>query len=290
MIRYLIIFTWLLIQVQFHCLDAQSNGILGFYDNLVRTYQSPYCPGVIVKHYSSPKPIRHETPGRECSNWDEAELIIVTITQDVKMRILDFRREGTVDDVIGSTYFHQEPVVILSGGFYSEYKAPIGHIIINGKEVNALDPYWEGGQGGVIAQKNDGEIRIISLFDWQYMDANNFDFALQSLPIVIEYGENAIFDSSIQCANRIGIGRNDNDDIVLALVVAPSSRQAVSLYELGILLSHPTYLGGPGLEEFIALDGGPSVYLKVPRLPGVEFGRDANHKGYIPNMITIEYK
>ncbi len=129
--------------------------------------------------------------------------------------------------------------------------APVGLLIVEGREVNAFDPEKARNPLTGILYRKGAEFGIIPARERTKLQAP--DIAVQSGPLIVDPGgRNGIRTNNFDRLNRSAIGI-DNEGRLLAVHIVGG----LSLFEFGELLSAQ---GADGLqcERAINLDGGPS--------------------------------
>lgn len=220
------------------------------------------------------------------SSWASTELVIVKIKVDSRFELHDIRKDNTLDILLKQiSYGVTNPLVVMSGGFFDTdngNKHPIGLVIENFREISEYH-LWD--EGGILIQQPGEDFLIVPVDMYEVMEFQRINYALQSLPLVVEDGEIAIRSKSSKKGHRIGIGYDKSGNVIIACGFAPHPA-SFSLYDFAHLLTYPESKGGPDLDSFIALDGGPSIYLHIPSL-NLRFGRKIQETGYIANLLSI---
>jgi len=94
--------------------------------------------------------------------------------------------------------------------------------------------------------------------------AQKADSAIESSPILIQDGQNGMRRDDGVRADRVAAGLSTDGDVALFAAVGRNGG-GVSLYEFEELIRAAAATPGKTLADVIALDGGPSAHLWLPR-------------------------
>lgn len=115
--------------------------------------------------------------------------------------------------------------------------------------------------GGFLA--TDG--RALKVFDRDHAgEAEKADNAIESSPILIQAGLNGMRRDDGVHADRVAAGVTTDGDVVLFAAIGRDGG-GVSLYEFEELIRAGAAVQGKTLADVIAMDGGPSAHLWLPR-------------------------
>lgn len=197
--------------------------------------------------------------------------------KDVRLKVKDIRRQGMLNGIYEAVSFGDE-FIVLSGGFFDDNKKPDGLVVVNRQVISNLEP-WD--QGGIIYQKGI-IIGLTHIKQWTLMP-NQVDYALQSKPLVVERGNNGICVNQDIRANRVGIGFNNRNELLICGAFSRNLK-AISLYDFGKLMALSVQRGGPGGRNVLGLEGGPGAHIYIPPM-GKHFGYGNNN--FVANTIHL---
>jgi phosphodiester glycosidase len=172
-------------------------------------------------------------------------------------------------------------IVVESGGYFGNKDdgspIPLGLVIAAG-ELKNPKVRWQS--GGVIVMKN-GETKIMPIAAFTMNNA--ITEALQSKPIVVKNQAMDILSNQPDFYNRTAVGLDVGGGYVCVGAFAENGH-AVTLFEFAELLCRLHDIGGPKLNDALALDGGPSSHLYIPSIHK-HFGYAGDR--YVPNVLRF---
>ena len=174
-----------------------------------------------------------------------------------------------------------EDFVVQNGGFFengpNETRFPLGLIIADGMQRN---PKVDWGSGGILLRSRD-EARIVPLP--AFGNEPGITEAIQSKPILVKDGKSGIYTSRPEYFNRTAVGLDASGNYI-CIGAFTDNGDAVSLYEFAELLIRLREIGGPSIQDALALDGGPSAHIYIPSIHK-HYGYATDN--YVPNVLRF---
>lgn len=171
-------------------------------------------------------------------------------------------------------------LIVTNGTFYirdTTGTRPLGLVRIDGI---TLSPPSTRTSGGFLAI-NDGKPRV---FPRQAKaEALRAANAIESAPIVEENGTNGIHSDDGIRFDRIGIGLTETGE-TLIIAVFGNDQNGVSLFEFEQMAAWVTDQNSLRIKDFIAMDGGPSAHIYLPKTLDLLGDRGFV---YIPNVVCL---
>ena len=175
----------------------------------------------------------------------------------------------------------KDPILLTNGGFYlqleSGLRKPLGLVISNGVVASPFRPRQNGG----FLVSNGSDVKIIGVN--QPDAARRYKQAVQSTPIMVRSGRNDMRTDDGVLFDRIAVGRTKSGGL-LVVGAFKEAGDAVSLFQMADFMVSMGKSGGPVAEDMLALDGGPSASLIIPKLD-LSFGYTSAN--YLPNGICV---
>jgi Phosphodiester glycosidase len=171
-------------------------------------------------------------------------------------------------------------ILTLNGGFYTrtaQRSAPLGLLRVAGLTRN---PPSGRRYGGFLTIDN-GRIDVIDRA--QAADAQRARDALESSPIVTWNGADGIHGDDGVRFDRVGIGATASGAIIVVGSFG-EDQETVTLTEFSRLSRAAARAQGDPIRKFLAMDGGPSAHIYLPRT-GVLFG--SRGPAYLPDIVCI---
>ncbi len=144
------------------------------------------------------------------------------------------------------------PPVVVNAGFFETDSTPVGMVIVDGERYGTS----LSGHGGMLASK-DGVISLRSLAQTPYHPGEEFDYAVQGRPMLLDPGGVPVnFDLSAELSRRTAVAVDAEGRIMIVVV----NDLAVSLYELRDWMRYH-----PDIDFYAAfnLDGGGSTSIAI---------------------------
>ncbi len=215
------------------------------------------------------------------SPWFGTELCILEVAAKKNiLKVQEIRRHGLPKEI----YEHALPIDAIgavTGGFFGLDKngdpIPFGLVKSDGKLKNPKYPWTSG---GMIVSDSTG-VCIVPVRDFR--DGPAVQQALQSLPILIEAGQDGIRTALDERFDRSAVALT-SDGFLLFLVIHEPGGQAASFAEFSHLLLSLTSTRGGHITWALAMDGGPGAHLFIPSLKRHCGATTAN---YIPNILVV---
>jgi hypothetical protein len=168
--------------------------------------------------------------------------------------------------------------VAVNGGFFlrqGEARKPLGLVRVDGRTLSKAS---RRRSGGVLAIRG-GELQVLPRRN--IAEALAATDAIESTPLVIEAGRNAMRSDDRIRFDRVAIGRA-TDGGVLIVGAFGKNQDSISLWELGVLARAAMKARGGTVRDLLALDGGPSAHIAIgDRLFGYR------GPAYLPNAICL---
>jgi hypothetical protein len=142
--------------------------------------------------------------------------------------------------------------VVTNAGFFETDSTPVGMVIIDGKRYGTS----LSGHGGMLASK-DGVISLRSLARTPFRPGEEFDYAVQGRPMLLDPGGVPVnFDLSAELSRRTAVAVDSEGRLMIVVV----NDLAVSLYELRDWMRYH-----PDIDFYAAfnLDGGGSTSIAI---------------------------
>lgn len=167
-----------------------------------------------------------------------------------------------------------EEEILINGGYFHEDYSPSGYLVVDGKRINKR--IFDQDKSGLLVSEN-GKVTIRNLKTHPLQGGEQFDFAVQSFPFLIEDGQPAVKTISEKRARRTAVGVDQENNFYIISV----DRKELSLYEFmqELLKTKISFV------EVLNLDGGPStgLYLKWN-------GEEKLSNSYFPVPSIIRFK
>jgi uncharacterized protein YigE (DUF2233 family) len=178
---------------------------------------------------------------------------------------------------------HAEDVVLLNGGFHRAVEGkphtytPQGLVISNGKIQSQK---YEWAEGGVLHVSG----ATVGITPIRSFTMRPFDAALQSYPLTVEQGANAIRSNDKVLFDRVSVGLCRNGDVIAFGVFRKDTGRALSLFDFADFQLAAAKGLKCDLDVALAMDGGPSAAMYIPAT-----GKWAGNteRDYVPNVLAI---
>jgi uncharacterized protein YigE (DUF2233 family) len=142
--------------------------------------------------------------------------------------------------------------VVSNAGFFETDSTPVGMVIVDGERYGMS----LSGHGGMLASK-DGVISLRSLAQTPFRPGEEFDYAVQGRPMLLDPGGVPVnFDLSAELSRRTAVAIDSEGRLMIVVV----NDLAVSLYELRDWMRYH-----PDIDFYAAfnLDGGGSTSIAI---------------------------
>jgi hypothetical protein len=200
---------------------------------------TPLAPGLAIRRESIPNEV-----------FDDSEVLILRI-DPARYEFRATYSQLNPRRLSGWEVWTGAPVVS-NAGFFETDSTPVGMVIIDGVRYGTS----LSGHGGMLASK-DGEISLRSLAQTPYRPGEDFDYAVQGRPMLLDPGGVPVnFDLSAELSRRTAVAVDSEGRIMIVVV----NDLAVSLYELRDWMRYH-----PDIDFYAAfnLDGGGSTSIAI---------------------------
>ena len=267
---------WLVMAI---LLAAPADGVpieamQGIENGLTRTVQTFTCGSETIT-------LSISTDRDERSSRFGLTFVFVRIPLGAALPLVDAIRRSAPQKKLFGQLVQPADCVITNGGFWAFDSAgretPLGLIVSSGKNISRRVPWTSGGFLCI----EGAQLSVLPVRS--FFDSNHCFHALQTKPLLVEHGKVAVHERLNDLFNRMAIGLDRKQQIIIAGAFAPTG-SAASLAEFATYLTHDNDHGGPATEVAIALDGGPGAQLVIPSL-GMHFGADV--ETYVPAIVRF---
>ncbi|MEK7528666.1 MAG: phosphodiester glycosidase family protein [Patescibacteria group bacterium] len=143
--------------------------------------------------------------------------------------------------------------IVINGGYFHQDYSPSGALVIDGKLVSSRA--FDQDRSALLAINSNGKPEILNLATDPVSDFTQFEFALQSYPMLIDNGAEMIAVDSGLLARRTLIGTDVENNIYLMIF----DSEPISLFgAMKFLKKIPIEL-----TDVLNLDGGPSTGISI---------------------------
>ena len=170
--------------------------------------------------------------------------------------------------------------MVVNGSFYirrGERTRPLGLVRIDRRQLSAPSRRRSGG----FLTVTRGVVEVLPRS--RQAEAMRADDAIETTPILIDRGTDAMRSDDGIRFDRVGVGVTASGDL-LAIGAFGQAQDTVSLAEFGVLARGALARTGQQVATLIALDGGPSAHLYFPA-SGRLFG--ARGPVFLPNAVCV---
>lgn len=163
--------------------------------------------------------------------------------------------------------------IVINGGYFDENYKPVGYLTVDSKRIGK--GMFDQDKSGLFASQN-GKITVRNLKTDPLVNSEQFDFAVQSYPFLIEDSKPAIKTISEKRARRTAVGIDKEENLYIISVAS----KELSLYEFMQELQKTEI----PFVHVLNLDGGPSTGI-YKKWHSEEFSVDSYFP--VPNIIRF---
>jgi hypothetical protein len=208
------------------------------------------------------------------------ELVLATVVdQKTKAHIQPVLKRGSALSLFTQTLCPRA-FVVANGSFYirdGDKTAPLGLVRVGGKTL--ANPSRRRSGGFLVV--NNGKIDVLPRRSKaRALIATD---AIESTPLLVKNGADDMRSDDGVRFDRVAVGTAANGRTVVIGAFA-ENQDTASLYEFSALARAAVASIGGRLSNLLAMDGGPSAHIYLPRLKRLYGYRGA---AYLPNAICI---
>lgn len=258
---------------------------LATWGDIVCAAQTELAPGFkVVAKKSSKEALFYLYDWRLQRNGDALSspidlILVMAEDKDIQARIQPVLKRGSAVSLYAPSLCPRAHI-ITNGSFYTrdgDKSAPLGLVRSGGKTLSKLSQRRSGG----FLVINQGKIGILPrAATARALIATD---AIESSPIVVREGANDMRSDDGVRFDRVGVGTASNGKTVVVGAFA-EDQDSITLFEFSSLARAAVMASGGRLRNLLAMDGGPSAHIYLPRAR-----RLYGYRGpaYLPNAICI---